>query len=125
MKKLSDEEKVLDYIIKLLNGKSTNQCYIYNTIIVATELSEQEIMQSMHFLQSDNLIRIIKISPNNDFSSPCLVELTSQGKHYFDNKKLNKVSNRRSWIQTYIPNITATIAIIISIIAIIISIWMT
>lgn len=115
MQKLSTEEKVLDYIIKSLNSKNTNQYYIYDTIIETTGLNEQEIMQSLYFLQSDKLIHIIKSSPNNDFSSPCLIELTSLGFHYFERKTKEHSLKIKEWIWWSVTTLLSFIALIISI----------
>lgn len=114
MKKLSTEEKVLDYIIKALNGKNTNQYHVYNTIVESIGVSEQEIIQSLYFLHSDNLIKIIKISPHNNFSCPCLIELTSSGFHYFDSKAEKSKEKRNNWIKFWIPVGISILALIIS-----------
>jgi len=112
MAKLTSEEKVLKYIITKLNGANTNQLRIYSAIIDDVGLKENEIFQSLYFLQSSGYIKIVQKSPHNNFSMPCTVELFSSGFHYFEIKKEEKHEKRNNWIQFWIPVAISILALL-------------
>ncbi len=121
MKKLTPSEIVLDYIIKLLETKDTNQFYIYNTIIEATGLNENDIVQSLYFLQDDKLIKIITNYSHDDFSTPFLIELTSSGKSYFKKKEEIRKEKKDKRIQVLITIGISFLTLIITLISVLLS----
>ena len=85
-------------------------------------MSEREIIQYICLLEREGFLNIKTKSVHSDLSMPCTVSLNSSCVHYFDNKKIKKAANQREWIRTYIPNMLSIVAIIISVIALIVSI---
>ena len=112
---MTDEERVLKYVIDLVRNSDTNKVYISKEpAIRETTLTEREIVRSLHFLQSDNLIRIIKISTNNDLSFSPHIELLGSGFHYFDTtseKEAQKKTENRRFV---IPTILSIVSVFIS-----------
>ena len=102
-------------------NSETNKVCICKHELAEIGLSERETVQTAMLLQEGDFIRIENKSVHNDLSMSMSVTLKPSCVHYFDNKKTETVNNRRSWIQTYIPNILSVIAIGISIIALIVS----
>ena len=114
--KYTPEEAVLNYIIKAVKGKPTNRTYINPSIVEELIFSESEIVQALYLLQSDDRIQIIKISPQNNLSMSCIVDLTSSGIHYFEQKREKIINAKNNQIQTWAPIILSTLALITSVI---------
>lgn len=112
---MTDEERVLKYIIDLVQNKNTNKVDIYrDPAIRITGLKESDIVRSLHFLQSDEYLRIVRLSTNNDLSIPCSIELYASGFHYFDKKNEKEVQERINSNQFIISILISAFALFIS-----------
>lgn len=109
---ISDKEKVITFLISKFKDSKNNEISISKNDIDIIKLTEQEIIQCLYLLQSDNLLIIKVKSIHDDFSRFWTVELNSSCIFYFENKKLNTVSNKREWVRTYIPISISLIALI-------------
>lgn len=118
---MTNEEKLIKFLNNKFQTAETNKVSINKHELPQIGLSEREVVQTAMLLQEGAFIRIESKSVHNDLSMSMSVILKPTCVHYFDNKKSETVSNRRSWVQTYIPNILSVIAIGISIIALIVS----
>lgn len=100
-------------------------CCIYfaNLHIKSLPLSEKEVIKILQTLDNDNLIIAKPKSPHKDFSIFWEITLNSNCLEYFHNKKINKISNRRDWIKTYVPITISTFSLIVSIISLLISLY--
>ena len=118
---MTNEEKLIKFLNNKFPKSETNKVSICKHELSEIGLSERETVQTAMLLQEGNFIRIENKSVHNDLSVSMSVVLKPSCIHYFDDKKIETVSNRRSWVQTYIPNILSIIAISISIVALIVS----
>lgn len=118
---MTNEEKLVKFLNNKFQSSETNKVCICKHELAEIGLSERETVQTAMLLQEGDFIRIENKSVHNDLSMSMSVTLKPSCVHYFDNKKTEAVNNRRSWIQTYIPNILSIIAIVISVIALIVS----
>lgn len=118
---MTNEEKLIKFLNNKFQTAETNKVSICKHELCEIGLSERETVQTAMLLQEGDFIHIENKSVHNDLSMSMSVILKPSCVHYFDNKKTEVVSNRRNWIQTYIPNILSVIAIGISIIALIFS----
>ena len=120
---MTKEEKLIKFLNCKVKNSKTNEVSVNRHELPEIGLTEQEVIQSICLLEEDGLITNVRKSVHNDLSMACIVSLKSDCIHYFENKQLNSIANRRGWVQTYIPNIISVIAIAISIIALIISLF--
>ena len=120
---MTNEEKLIKFLNKKFQNSKTNEVSANRRELPEIGLTEQEVIQSIYLLNEDDLLDITHKSVHDDLSMFWKLSLKSSCVHYFENKQLNSIANRRGWVQTYIPNIISVIAIAISIIALIISLF--
>ena len=118
-KKLTNEEKVLQILINKCKNPDTktNRMYVYKTDFDSLNITENDVVKSLFILNTDNAINIIKSPAQNDLSFAWIVELTSIGIHYFENKEEKEKENQTNWTQYIITTIIAAITAIIAVIA--------
>lgn len=109
---ISDKEKVITLLINKFNDSKNNEVAVSQNDLDNIDLTEQEIIQCLYLLQSDNFLIIKAKSVHDDFSRFWTVEFNSACIFYYENKKRNKISNKREWIRTYIPITISLIALI-------------
>ena len=95
---------------------------IDRTDIGILQIPEQEICKTLLTLSEDGVIIAKPRSPHKDFSLYWEITIKSECLEYFTNKKQVKIANKRDWIKTYIPIITSSLSLVISIAALVISI---
>lgn len=114
---LTTEEKLIVFLNDKFKASSSNKVSISRNDLPEIGLTEKDVIQSIHLLDTDELLNIVRKSVHDDLSMPCVLALKSSCVHYFENKKKNKTASRREWVRTYIPITLSTIAIILSIIS--------
>ena len=115
-----DQEKILHWLLSLKTD-------IKNTITINNSITEypngytdKQIIKKLNELDNLGFITIKWYSPNhNNLNYAVDVTILKDGINYFDDKKKNRISNKRDWIKTYIPITISVISLIISIIALI------
>ncbi len=125
MRNITNEEKVLKFLIEKnkskINDNSTNdpdnKAAISQFDIEKIELSQPEIIHSLHLLETDGHLKPVNIMPRNEFNRFYEFELTSTGFHYFENKKEKQIEKRNEWIKFWIPVTISILALFISLIA--------
>ncbi len=110
MKKLTNNEKVLQYLITKNHKSIDNKVDINKFDVKSLELTEDEVINAIKFLNIDNYIRIIT-KGRLDFTVFWKLELTSDGIHYFEAKKETKKEKRNKWIQFWIPVSVSIVAL--------------
>lgn len=119
---MDTKEQIIQLLIDKYSYKNSNPIRISNADFTGTNIPEKEAVKILHTLNADGLISAIPMSSDKNLSSFWNITLNSKCLNYFDTKHQQKVSNRRNWVQTYIPIIISIAALIISIIAIVISV---
>lgn len=117
---MTNEEKVIKFLNDKFQHSDNNIVSINKTDLPTIGLSEQETVRSLYLLREDHFLDFVQKSPHDNFSMFWRVSLKSRCVHYFDNKETASVNNRREWVQTYAPVILSSIAVIISIIALVV-----
>lgn len=120
---MSNKELVIQFLIDIYNNGNSNTIQIDRDSIKSLPLSEKEVIKILQTLDSDNLIIAKPKSPHKDFSIYWEITLNSNCLEYFNIKKMNKVSNRRDWIRTYVPIAISIFSLIVSIISLLISLY--
>lgn len=116
MKKLTNEEKVLKFLIKKYQNSTTTKVVIDKSDLPELNLNEKDVVRAIYTLEADQKLVINTISPRKNLSAPCTVTLTSLGIYHFDNIKEKQKEEQNNWIQFWIPVSLSIIAIITSIV---------
>ena len=110
--KLTKEEKLIKFFLEENQNSNTNEVSIDKSDLSKLNLTEKEASRCIHFLQEDGILNICQKSKHNDFDIFWKVRLTSKCKYYFENKKEDKIQNRRGKNEEFRQWITLLIAII-------------
>ena len=108
-----------------LNWLLSQKRDINNTISISNFMTiypnhytEKDVIHSLNELENYELINIKWLGNNHqNLDTYITITLSKDALNYFDNKKRNRITNRRDWIKTYV----SVLALIISIISMIIS----
>jgi len=119
---MDNKEKIIQLLINKYYDSNSNPIKIDRTDIGILQIPEQEICKTLLTLSEDGVIIAKPRSPHKDFSLYWEITITSECLEYFTNKKQVKIANKRDWIKTYIPIITSSLSLVISIAALVISI---
>lgn len=117
--KLTNEEKLLQYLINEYQNSTTNKVCIYQSAISEIDMTEKDTIRAIYTLEADQKLIINTKSQQENLGMPWRVTLTSSGIYHFDNKKEKQKEKRNNWIQFWIPVSLSIVAIIISIIAVV------
>lgn len=119
---MDNKEKIIQLLINKYYDSNSNPIKIDRTDIGILQIPEQEICKTLLTLSEDGVIIAKPRSPHKDFSLYWEITIKSECLEYFTNKKQVKIANKRDWIKTYIPIITSSLSLVISIAALVISI---
>lgn len=119
---MDNKEKIIQLLINKYYDSNSNPIKIDRTDIGILQIPEQEICKTLLTLSEDGVIIAKPRSPHKDFSLYWEITIKSECLEYFINKKQVKIANKRDWIKTYIPIITSSLSLVISIAALVISI---
>ena len=119
---MDNKEKIIQLLINKYYDSNSNPIKIDRTDIGILQIPEQEICKTLLTLSEDGVIIAKPRSPHKDFSIYWEITIKSECLEYFTNKKQVKIANKRDWIKTYIPIITSSLSLVISIAALVISI---
>ena len=119
---MDNKEKIIQLLINKYYDSNSNPIKIDRTDIGILQIPEQEICKTVLTLSEDGVIIAKPRSPHKDFSLYWEITIKSECLEYFTNKKQVKIANKRDWIKTYIPIITSSLSLVISIAALVISI---
>ena len=119
---MDNKEKIIQLLINNYYDSNSNPIKIDRTDIGILQIPEQEICKTLLTLSEDGVIIAKPRSPHKDFSLYWEITIKSECLEYFTNKKQVKIANKRDWIKTYIPIITSSLSLVISIAALVISI---
>lgn len=119
MKKMTNEEKVLQFLLNKNKDKNTNSVAISKTDLQSLDMTEQAVTHAICTLEADEMLIITAKSIHDDLSRFWEMSLKSAGIHYFENQQEQEKEKRNNWIQFWIPVALSAIAIIISIVALI------
>ena len=119
---MDNKEKIIQLLINKYYDSNSNPIKIDRTDIGILQIPEQEICKTLLTLSEDGVIIAKPRSPHKDFSLYWEITIKSECLEYFTNKKQAKIANKRDWIKTYIPIITSSLSLVISIAALVISI---
>ena len=119
---MDNKEKIIQLLINKYYDSNSNPIKIDRTDIGILQIPEQEICKALLTLSEDGVIIAKPRSPHKDFSLYWEITIKSECLEYFTNKKQVKIANKRDWIKTYIPIITSSLSLVISIAALVISI---
>lgn len=112
MKSLKYEDEIMKMILEKYHQSESGIIMIYRNDIVNNGFDEKEAAKMISVLESSDFFTISRKSSRNDFSIPWTLQMKISGVNYFVDRRNFKMTNFRSWI-----------AIIISIIAIIVSFY--
>lgn len=119
---MDNKEKIIQLLINKYYDSNSNPIKIDRNDICVLQIPEQEICKTLLTLSEDGVIIAKPRSPHKDFSLYWEITIKSECLEYFTNKKQVKIANKRDWIKTYIPIITSSLSLVISIAALVISI---
>ena len=119
---MDNKEKIIQLLINKYYDSNSNPIKIDRTDIGILQIPEQEICKTLLTLIEDGVIIAKPRSPHKDFSLYWEITIKSECLEYFTNKKQVKIANKRDWIKTYIPIITSSLSLVISLAALVISI---
>ena len=119
---MDNKEKIIQLLINKYYDSNSNPIKIDRTDIGILQIPEQEICKTLLTLSEDGVIIAKPRSPHKDFSLYWEITIKSECLEYFTNKKQVKIANKRDWIKTYIPIITSSLSLVISIAALVIRI---
>lgn len=112
MKSLKYEDEIMKMILEKYHQSESGTVMIYRNDIVNNRFDEKEAVKMISVLESSDFFTISRKSSRNDFSIPWTLQMKISGVNYFVDRRNFKMTNFRSWI-----------AIIISIVAIIVSFY--
>lgn len=123
MKKLSDKEKIIQFLIDKYNKQDfcmEDQIAINYENIESMNISAEEAYTILLDLQNNSMIYLKFKDP--EFNAACRVIVYSNLINYFDKIKENNKTNRREFVRTYFPVGLSMCSVVISLIALILSI---
>ena len=112
--RLTDEEKVLQFLINKNNHSIKNNVTINSSDVNTLKLTSTAIIIAVNKLQTDRYLKITRRNNDDNFDVYWEFELTSNGLHYFENKNEIKIKQRNDWIQFWIPVGLSILALIIA-----------
>ena len=112
IKSLKYEDEIMKLILEKYHQSESGIIMIYRNDIVNNRFDEKEAAKMISVLESSDFFTISRKSSRNDFSIPWTLQMKISGVNYFVDRRNFKMTNFRSWI-----------AIIISIVAIIVSFY--
>ena len=112
IKSLKYEDEIMKMILEKYHQSESGIVMIYRNDIVDNGFDEKEAAKMISVLESSDFFTISRKSSRNDFSIPWTLQMKISGVNYFVDRRNFKMTNFRSWI-----------AIIISIVAIIVSFY--
>lgn len=112
IKSLKYEDEIMKMILEKYHQSESGIIMIYRNDIVNNRFDEKEAAKMISVLESSDFFTISRKSSRNDFSIPWTLQMKISGVNYFVDRRNFKMTNFRSWI-----------AIIISIVAIIVSFY--
>lgn len=111
MKKLTNEEKILQFLLNKYQTSKTTKVAISKSDLTVLDMNERDVTRSICTLQADQKLVINARSQHDDLSRFWEMTLTSAGIYYFDNKRddiKNKIINVIAFM---IPTIISIIAL--------------
>lgn len=120
---MDNKEKIIQLLINEYNNSHSNPIRISRNDIDLIQIDEHEAAQILCTLDADGLITAKHLSSRNDFSVFWEITVKTECLEYFKNKNHAKVLNRREWVRTYMPITISSLSLIISLLALIISIY--
>lgn len=112
IKSLKYEDEIMKMILEKYHQSESGIIMIYRNDIVNNGFDEKEAAKMISVLESSDFFTISRKSSRNDFNIPWTLQMKISGVNYFVDRRNFKMTNFRSWI-----------AIIISIVAIIVSFY--
>lgn len=110
--KVTNEEKLLQYLISEYQNSTTNKVCIYQSALSEIGMTEKDTIRAVYTLEADQKLIINTKSQQENLGMPWRITLTSSGIYHFVNKKEKQKENRNNWIQFLIPVSLSVIAII-------------
>ncbi len=120
---MDNKEKIIKFLIDKYNTEDSNNIRIYKNDIEKLGIDEKEASKILSILNDNKMITIKTRPTHNDFSIFWYVTILPACLEYFDTQKYHRIANRREWVRTYIPVTFSLIAIVISIISLLITIY--
>lgn len=106
------QEKILKYLLSLKRDNQ-NRANISKGNYTLQDISENDFITCLYYFEQCNLINTYWYDTHKkDFGKSIRIELLPSALSYFDNKRVNKKSNRRDIIKTYIPIIISSISLL-------------
>lgn len=116
MPKLTKEEIMLTYLLATEQRKPNEVCFGTENYNDIRGITKSEFIRILDNLEKDNLVST-HFYGHRDISTMCEVSILSGGLHYFEKKKSDQISNRRSKgtiVREWITIIISVIALILS-----------
>lgn len=110
--KLTNEEKLLQYLINEYQNSKTNKVGIYQSALSEIDMDEKDIIRAIYTLEADQKLVINTKSQQENLGMPWRVTLTSSGIYYFDNIKEKQKEKRSQRLQFIIPVIISIVGAI-------------
>lgn len=123
MKNLSNKEKIIQFLIDKYNKQDfcmEDQIALNYENIESMNISPEEAYTILLDLHNNDMICLKFRDP--EFNAACRVIVYSNLVNYFDKIKEENTTNRREFVRTYFPVGLSLCSVIISLIALIISI---
>lgn len=113
--KLTNEEKLLKYLINEYQNSATNKVCIYQSAVSEIDMNEKDVIRAIYTLEADQKLVINTKSQQENFGMPWRVTLTSSGIYHFNNKKEKQKEKRSQRLQFIIPVIISIVGAIASV----------
>lgn len=110
--KLTNEEKLLQYLINEYQNSTTNKVCIYQSGISEIDMTEKDTIRAIYTLEADQKLIINTKSQQENLGMPWRVTLTSSGIYHFANKKEKQKEKHSQRLQFIIPVIISIIGAI-------------
>lgn len=111
MRKLTNEEKVLRFLLNEYQSSKTTEVSIFRSDLETLEMKELDVTRAICALQADQKLIINTKSQHNDLSKFWKITLTSSGIYHFENKKEDVRHKAICVIAFIIPTIISIIAL--------------
>ena len=106
------QEQTLKYLLSMKKDLE-NKISVSKNNYSLENISENDFISYINYLEQCGLISIHWISPHHDnIIHTVNIKLLPDGINYFHNKKIKSKQNRRELIKTYIPIIISLIALL-------------
>ena len=112
MKQLTDEEKVLEYLLNKHRESGSTVVNFSKNELSTLKMNEKDVTRYLSILHATGKINITNKSIHGDLSRFWTMELLDGGINYFKDKKAKQASNRREWVRSYIPITISIISLI-------------